>query len=122
MNCNRCGFPITPEFPAMIRCNDLHAGGGTCIRAQQAEIERLKERTREIEAAMSKTPAQWCLEERADGNGGCGACSICCAELRAENERLRDALHKTIRIWVEQDNALEAARAMYDVAEAALGT
>lgn len=26
--------------------------------------------------------AEWCLKEREAGNGGCGACSICCVELQ----------------------------------------
>lgn len=26
--------------------------------------------------------AEWCIEEREAANGGCGACSICCGELR----------------------------------------
>jgi DNA repair exonuclease SbcCD ATPase subunit len=29
-----------------------------------------------------KSPAKACLDERAEGNGGCGACSVCCGELR----------------------------------------
>jgi len=33
--------------------------------------------------------AEWCRDERRDGNGGCGACSICCTELRDERDALR---------------------------------
>jgi len=34
--------------------------------------------------AWKLSPAETCREERAEGNGGCGACSICCNELKAE--------------------------------------
>jgi hypothetical protein len=35
----------------------------------------------------TKSMAETCKEERAMGNGGCGACSICCSELRRQLEQ-----------------------------------
>jgi hypothetical protein len=35
---------------------------------------------------------EWCREERAKGNGGCGACALCCGELRQKVESLEAAL------------------------------
>jgi hypothetical protein len=32
--------------------------------------------------ALMETPTEICMEERAMGNGGCGACALCCKELR----------------------------------------
>jgi hypothetical protein len=34
------------------------------------------------------SPAESCREERAAGNGGCGACSICCKELKDKLDAL----------------------------------
>ncbi len=59
----------------------------------RAEVERLREEAGHWQAAFmqKKYPAESCREERDAGNGGCGACSICCREARAEVERLREA-------------------------------
>jgi hypothetical protein len=39
------------------------------------------------EQLSANSMAAWCLEERAKGAGGCGACAICCGELRDELEK-----------------------------------
>ena len=47
--------------------------------ARNAEIAELR---RQLKDASAIRLAEWCKEERSQGNGGCGACSICCSELR----------------------------------------
>ena len=56
-------------------------------------------RCRELESALSRSPYEQCREEQEAGNGPCGACAGCCAELQdraekaeAENAQLRDRL------------------------------
>ena len=51
--------------------------------------------------------AKWCIEERDKGNDGCGACSLCCVELRqdllcmdalrSDNERLHNSLNRMLK-------------------------
>ena len=42
----------------------------------------------ELVAIKTPSMAEWCLEERSEGAGGCGACSICCGELRKSIEAI----------------------------------
>jgi len=44
---------------------------------------------------VTKNPpamAEWCKEEREKGAGGCGACSVCCGELRDGIEDTKKAV------------------------------
>jgi hypothetical protein len=66
------------------------------------EVERLKVRVKELENLPS---VEHCKKERSAGAGGCGACALCCGELRsraedaeAENKRLQRAA----RLLVEE--------------------
>jgi len=43
------------------------------------EIARLKD---ELARLRARPSVEICREERARGNGGCGACALCCQELR----------------------------------------
>ena len=52
--------------------------------ATETENNQLRARVAELEGALSKSPAEWCLSERAEGKGGCGACSVYCADLKAK--------------------------------------
>ena len=59
-------------------------------------MERLKQSVAELEA---RPCVEICEQERAEGNGGCGACALCCHEateraaaLAAENEGQRAKL------------------------------
>lgn len=72
------------------------------------------ERVKELEAVLSKTPAEHCMEERADGNGGCGACSICTKEQRDRAERAEAEVAK-LRAEVERMRpvVVEAKRIKY---------
>jgi hypothetical protein len=57
-------------------------------RSVKRHLADREEHLRQLEQALnSKSMAEWCLEERAAGNGGCGACSVCCKELRDEFEQ-----------------------------------
>lgn len=38
------------------------------------------------EAAEARPSVEICQEERAQGNGGCGACALCCKEWREKTE------------------------------------
>lgn len=65
-------------------------------------VEDLVAREREIQSLRAsikwiKSPAEACSEERAAGNGGCGACSICCGELRERVERCEEALREVVK-------------------------
>jgi len=50
------------------------------------EADDAASRIVELQAMLQQklSPAETCREERAEGNGGCGTCSICCNELKAE--------------------------------------
>lgn len=50
----------------------------------EAELAQLR-----AQLAQIKYPSESCKEERSAGNSGCGACALCCKELRDENEELR---------------------------------
>lgn len=69
------------------------------VKQMMARWQRYRVRVRKVYARQAeqlsearallrhmKSPAESCAAERAEGNGGCGACAICCAELRAELE------------------------------------
>lgn len=56
------------------------------------EAERLVERVRELESIVSQSPTERCMEEQANGSGGCGACAGCCHELRGKVEELETEL------------------------------
>jgi chromosome segregation ATPase len=55
-------------------------------RQANAAVEDMKLQLSEAKAMLQQklSPAETCREERAEGNGGCGTCSICCNELKAE--------------------------------------
>ncbi len=60
----------------------------------QAQIvEYVKNARREFDARLATAEAkaavsggEWCRKNREEGEGPCGACSLCCAEMRAEVE------------------------------------
>ena len=97
--------PPEPEPPAIEAGGDAVSNYSLLLYC--AEIDRLRERIAELERErneardevealnlrLSVLGGEACREERAAGNGPCGACAFCCAELRSENERLRGALH-----------------------------
>lgn len=43
-------------------------------------FERIRQLEKTAVSEKYSSPAKACLEERAMGNGGCGACAICCKE------------------------------------------
>ena len=57
-----------------------------------------EERLIAAEAKAAVIGGDWCKENRAAGRDSCGACVICCAELRAELEALK-ANRKGLREW-----------------------
>lgn len=64
------------------------------LRLYRNVRERLDKVQEERDFAVSalrqaKSPAESCAEERAAGNGGCGACALCCKELGAELDVVR---------------------------------
>ena len=61
-------------------------------------IDALRARVKELEAVCAKTPAEWCMEERAAGSGGCGACALCCKEAREGRETVTAVLRVLVRV------------------------
>lgn len=76
--CPFCGEPHPHEH---IISNPMPPGTHPTYENLVSEVAYL--RTLKSPPSM----AEWCKEERAKGSGGCGACSICCGELREELER-----------------------------------
>lgn len=79
------------------------------VRAEKAEA-----RVRELEAVISKTPAEHCAEERSTGNGGCGACSWCCQQWKDRADALRAQVKSMHRDLLEIGAQREAANKRAD--------
>ena len=43
-----------------------------------------------------RSMVEWCEEERTEGNGPCGACALCCKELRYELDNMKELLKTAI--------------------------
>lgn len=100
MNCTEHGY----SDPENVPCPD-------CVIAGLVEqVKVLTERALSAEATIGylKSPAQSCLEERSEGKGGCGACSVCCGELRKERDRLKQVLADALK-WCHQGHGDFAA-------------
>lgn len=61
------------------------------LRTARKEAEDYRQTALGLTAALKalQSPAEACRTEREKGKGGCGACSLCCLELREELERAR---------------------------------
>jgi len=74
--------------------DEARASDAESLRLYRNVRERLDKVQEERDFAASalrqaKSPSASCAEERAAGNGGCGACALCCKELRAELDVVR---------------------------------
>lgn len=68
---------------------ELRGERDAAIREREEEVATLR-----ATLQATKSLAESCAEERAAGNGGCGACSICCGEAMEQRDaaiRERDA-------------------------------
>lgn len=74
-----------------------------CLREEnfrlQGECKRLEESLAHIRAVIdwNASPAKSCLAARAEGKGGCSACSVCCGELWNRVEVLE--LERSANCW-----------------------
>jgi hypothetical protein len=75
----------------------------------RAESKKYEELMWHYKAAFEylKSPAKACLDERAEGNGGCGACSVCCGELRDKLEAIERQADRFQRLLTEVRAASE---------------
>jgi chromosome segregation ATPase len=75
----------------------------------RAEAKKYEELMWHYKAAFEylKSPAKACLDERAEGNGGCGACSVCCGELRDKLEATERQADRFQRLLTEVRAASE---------------
>lgn len=88
--------------------DEARASDAESLRLYRNVRERLDKMQEERDFAVSalrqsKSPAESCAEERAAGNGGCGACALCCKELRDEVDKLRLRLPKVAQKQQEKD-------------------
>jgi len=77
--------------------NALLSEAAAALAQAEGEIAELKEQRKVTSLA------DWCLEERAVGNGGCGACVYCVKDMKdraevaeAERDRLKTALREVL--------------------------
>lgn len=64
------------------------------LSAENSELRKKLDWTEQIVKAQEQTSnGMACAEERAAGNGGCGACSWCCSAANATLDRLRKDLN-----------------------------
>jgi len=61
-----------------------------------AYAAKLQSRLINAEAKSDVMGGEWCQANRDAGRGPCGACVICCDELRTKHERLRRNILKAI--------------------------
>lgn len=61
--------------------NGLRASAAVRDGKRPEEL-RLEDRVAELEAKLDVLGGEWCLRNRAEGRGGCGACAVCCQEAR----------------------------------------
>jgi len=89
------------------KSKDLRAWEQDCKAARAEKEALIKEaddaasRIVELQAMIQQklSPAETCREERAEGNGGCGTCTICCNELKAELFETKATLQKESAQW-----------------------
>ena len=80
-----------PRGSTLLRINDALI----VVRVvDPVEAEKNEWRLQIAEAKHAVSTGQACLDERARGKGPCGACPVCCAELRAERDALLWRLKK----------------------------
>lgn len=110
--------PKTDSLP-WCTCQTKDLDWVRCVKREDCrEIERkliaiekeCHELKRDLAAESSIRLAEWCKEEREAGNGGCGACSICCEELRKEVERRHGIGGELIIARKERDELLKACQ------------
>lgn len=81
--------------------------------------ERDRALTSEVDALNALPCVERCREERAAGNGGCGACALCCKEARDEAESLACSLavqSETTDKWHRQADEWRDAKAQEEAA------
>lgn len=64
---------------------------------EQEPREQLLARLEAVEAKVAVIGGEACIENRKAGRGPCGACAVCCAELRKELEEVRVAQQDTLK-------------------------
>lgn len=74
-------------------------------RNARERLDKVQEERDFATAALRamKSPAECCAESRREGKGGCGACALCCKELREQVEALAIRIPKVARKQQEKD-------------------
>ncbi len=78
-------------------------------KSQVDENQKLKDEIKRLTVTLAATSslAESCKEERDKGAGGCGACSICCNELKSEIDKLHkyeEKLISELKGFLERDD------------------
>ena len=92
----------------------------TALARTERALEEARARVAELEAVCAKSPTEWCMEERADGNGGCGACALCCKETRDERDNAREELAAVMSVAKGYEETNRRLRAEVERLRAAL--
>lgn len=92
-----------------------HVGGPALVAVVEdvvSYVARLKNR---LQTAEARPCVEICIEERAKGNGGCGACALCCKEWReqAEAAKTYPELAEANAVYAQKIMSLETELEIY---------
>jgi len=87
--CENCDKPVVFGHPHREERSSTNNGSVSAWTAWTCTPANWRERAIAAEAKAAVIGGDWCKENRAAGRNPCGACAICCAELRAELDALK---------------------------------
>ena len=123
------GEPLPPQqltvyIPPCEKCAELRQiiigyeshgpDGHNVTNLQYQELRRDRDALKaKLEIAEARPCVEICQEERAKGNGGCGACALCCKEWREKAEQTYPELAEANAVYAQKIMSLETELALF---------